>query len=495
MVERLLPSNALSPLSLSLGALLAAISAYAAITPGGWEKMALVLVLVGGLGLLIGLIALGPAYTVSAAIACTVLSGHWKTAGFPIPLDRGAMVLALATVLVRPDMRRECFRRATQPIGLVLCALVVYGIVSAEHAGTLSNSSAAFGLLDNLGIVPAVMFIIGPVVYRTARERDVLLMTLVLIGAYLGLTALFETTGPKSLVFPRYISNPAIGIHFGRARGPFVEAVANGLALYVCGVAAAIAWHRWRPSGKGNLAAAAVVLCGMGTIFTLTRSIWIAAAVGTLVTMAAFRPLRRFLLPALGIGAVTAVAVLFLIPGFSSKATERESSQVPVWDRLNTDAAAIRVTEQNPLFGTGWWTFEGEGVNYLRQSESYPLTGAHLPVHNVFLARLAELGVVGTALWVIAFGMIIFQGAIRAGPPEMLPWRMGFVAVVVSWLIVALFAPLTYPLSNLLLWLWAGLLVPLPVERTLAVPKVGPPLVPPRPNQVSGPRRRDPVGV
>ncbi|MBS1885227.1 MAG: O-antigen ligase family protein [Actinobacteria bacterium] len=466
MPERTLVTLA-SRVFVAIGVLIALLAAWALVSPHGWEAMAAGMALLGGAAILAALFLLGPTYMTCLAIILTVLSGHWKEIGSPLPLDRVAIVLAFASILSRPEMRRVCIARARTPIGILLGCFFAYGVISSAAAGTLSNSGAYFGLLDNLGLIPFAMYIVAPVVFRTEQQRDVLLWTLIGIGAYLGLTALFETIGARSLVFPRYINNPLIGIHYGRARGPFVEAVADGLAMYVCGIAAAIAWYRWR-GGKRAFAAFVVLLCTLGAIFTLTRSVWLAAALGTIGTLLFFRQTRRYSIVVALVGAVAAVGALVLIPGFSSKASEREGSQVPVWDRLNTDAAALRVIEAEPIFGAGWMTFERDGAKYLRQSSSYPLTGAGLNVHNVFLARAAELGFVGTALWLVAFGIVVFQGAIRAGPDEMLPWRMGFIAVVISWIVVALFAPLTYPFSNMFLWLWAGLLMPLPATEAVA---------------------------
>src|SRR5205085_1804298 len=83
------------------------------------------------------------------------------------------------------------------------------------------------------GVLLFAIFYVAPVAFRKASERRMLLALLVGMGAYLGLTTLFETVHLNALVFPRYILNPNIGTHFGRGRGPFVEAVTNGTALFV----------------------------------------------------------------------------------------------------------------------------------------------------------------------------------------------------------------------------------------------------------------------
>ena len=47
-------------------------------------------------------------------------------------------------------------------------------------------------------------------------------------GVYLAITGLAEISGQWWLVFPKYIADPKVGIHFGRARGPMVQAACYG---------------------------------------------------------------------------------------------------------------------------------------------------------------------------------------------------------------------------------------------------------------------------
>ena len=117
------------------------------------------------------------------------------------------------------------------------------------------------------------------------------------LGAYLGLTVLFETVKLDALVFPKYILDPNYGIHASRGRGPFVDAVANGLALYTCAVACAIAVASWRERALRALAGAVGLLCVVGSFLSLERSVWIGVVLGTGVAMLATRGLRRYLVP------------------------------------------------------------------------------------------------------------------------------------------------------------------------------------------------------
>jgi O-antigen ligase len=77
-------------------------------------------------------------------------------------------------------------------------------------------------------------------------------------------------------------------------------------------------------------------------------------------------------------------------------------------------------------------------------------------VHNVFLSHGAELGIVGSVLWLCGLLGAVGGAILRRGPPELFAWRLGLVAVFVAFLVVAMLGPLSYPFPNLLLWIWAG---------------------------------------
>jgi O-antigen ligase len=399
-----------------------------------------------------------PAATVllSLAIAAEIFSGNWGNFGAP-PLDR-ALVAAGIVALVLGGARAVSSRRLRlRPIHLLLVVVATWATASALAANTFSDSDARFALLDRFGLLPFLMFALAPLVFARPKQRRFLLAVLVVVGGYIGIVNFFELVGPRALVFPSYITNPAIGLHAGRARGPFVESVADGLSLYMCGVAAVIGLTIWRRRWVRIACMAVVALAALGIVLTLTRAVWIGAVAGTLVAMLVVPRARRYVIPTILLGTVGVVVALAVVPGLSSKASNRLEAEQPVWDRYNTNRAALRMAEDRPIFGFGWQTFTTKAPDYMRQSGSYPLTGAGLEVHNVFLSHAAELGFVGAALWAVALLGAIGGAIVRRGPPELQAWRVGLLAVFVAFLVVANFGPLSYPFPNLLLWTWAGI--------------------------------------
>jgi O-antigen ligase len=405
------------------------------------------------------------AWTFSAAIALSVFSGQSSRLGFPIGPDRLALAFGVGLLL----WRRRRWAATAAPSQLVVWLLAVvaaYAITSAAIAGTLGDHDGFYGLLDRLGLVPFAMFLLAPTIFPTERQRTILLAVLVALGAYLGVTAFAEQLHVDALVFPSYILDPSVGIHADRARGPFVEAVANGLGLIGCGTAAAVALIRWRDGLARSAAGVVLFLCAGGVIFTLTRAVWIAAVAAPLVALLCSSATRRWVVPIAIVGVLAVGGTLVAVPSLHRQADQRTQDQKPVWDRLNTDAAALRMIERRPLLGFGWNSFVQRSPSYMRQAEGYPLTGAGLVVHNVFLSHAAELGLIGAGIWLTAFVVAMGTAILRRAGPLLEPWRVGLVALVVAWVIVANFGPLGYAFPTLLLWTWAGIVsVRPPVPR------------------------------
>lgn len=403
---------------------------------------------------------LAPAYVFSASIALSVFAGNWEGLGLPgrVAPDRFLLLVGVAALALRAPgggvRRLPRFRSAHWALVLT----VLYAVGSALVVGTLLTGDGGFRLLDRLGILPFAMFFLAPIVFRSARERNVLLATLVALGAYLGLTALFEILAVNELVFPKYILDPAFGLHSGRARGPFVEAEANGLALYGCGVAAVVAAVKWKRAQPRFFAVAVAILCAAGTLFTLQRAVWIGAVLATFLALMSFQPIRRFALVVPATLLLIVPASFLLIPNLETKAKARANDERPVWDRKNLNAASIRMIEARPLLGFGWQRFLQESPSYFVQPKDYPLTGTKEPLHNAFLSNAVELGIPGALLWLVAIALAVGGAILRRGPPDLEPWRAGLIAYTIMWVVVANFTPLERPFVSILLMTWAGVL-------------------------------------
>ena len=399
-----------------------------------------------------------PAYTLSAALVLTPFAGNWPAMGVPGPLSPDRLLLAggIAAVLLRAPAMADRPRLQISGVHWLLGLAVVYALASAFAAGTLVEREPFLKLVDAFGIMPFLLFVAAPFAFRTRHQRQVLLASFVVLGAYLSLTVLFEATKLDALVYPRYILDPTYGIHAHRGRGPFADAVASGVAIYACGVACAIAVASWRDRVARTLAIVVGVLCVVGILLCLERSVWIGAILGTTVAMLAARNLRHYFLPVAVTAAVVVVAALALIPGLSASVTPRvNQGQSALWDRKNLARAAINMVDARPLFGFGWDGFSLHSKDYFQQAFDYPLTATKAGVHNTPLSYAVDLGLVGATLW--ALGLVFGVGAalVSRGPPELDHWRIGLLAIATAYLVVMNAVPPTTWL-NRSIWLLAG---------------------------------------
>ncbi len=415
------------------------------------------IVLVGIAGVLVAG-RLSPTSFIAVGTGAEIFSGNWKTMGVSLPLDRALLLVGLLSMVFGGRRLLADRSLVLRPVHLLILGTAAWATCSSIWATTIGSHNGFYALLDRLGLIPFLAFVLAPLLFGTPAKRRIVLGVLVAVGAYLGFTAVMEGIGLTHLVFPRYIANPAVGISYGRARGPLLDGAGNGIALIMGGAAAAVGIATWHRFAARVACAAVVVMCGLGVLFTLTRAVWIGAALGAIVGLLAAERTRKYV-PHLVVAAVLSVLLaLAVVPGLHSKVTTRAETSSSVWDRLNTDRAALEAAVRYPAFGLGWQTFETKGPTYLRQAGTYPQTGAGLEVHNVFLSHAVELGLPGSILWTLAlFGAV--GGAIwRRGPPDLEPWRPALLAIFVAFLVVANFGPLSYAFPNLVLWMMAGVM-------------------------------------
>lgn len=424
------------------------------------------LVAVGGSAAIVALMLVEPAWPLSLGVGAMIFSGNWELAGSSLPLDRILIAAGLLSLLGRARSVSDVLGREPGTIHWLLGAATLYAIASAFLSGAIENRFAVFGLLDRFGIVPFMLFAVAPVVFPDQRRRRILLGTLTVVGAYLVYVSILTRVGPQSLVFPGYIVDPTIGIHPERARGPFVEAGANGLALFECGVAAIVLWSTQVGPRVRRAAGLVGIACAFCIVLTVTRSVWVASALALVVAMLSTWETRRLFAPVIGGAVLLVLAALVFVPGLKADVDFRRNDQRPIWDRNNANAAALRMIQDRPLLGFGWFSFPGESAVYQRLSDDHILTRTGLDEHNVFLSNAVELGLIGTLLWGAALFYAIGAAIFRRGPPELRWWRVGLIAIAVQWFVVANFVPLGYALPNALLWLWAGVAWTRPATTT-----------------------------
>lgn len=396
-----------------------------------------------------------------ATLPLNVLSGAASDAlGLPVSPDRLTLAAALVLLALDPWAWRRT-RLRLRPAHVAMAGCVALVTWSALSAGTLLTTSGLFALADRL-VVPFLLLAVAPVVFCTAGRRDLLLQTFTLLGLYLGVTAVLEQAAP-SLVVPSLVTDPSLGIQQGRSRGPFLASEAMGLALVQCGAAAALLVARRRGAWRVT-ALLTAALCAAGVLLTLTRSVWLGLVVGVVVACLQEARLRRLLPGLLVAGGVAVAVALTTVPSLQAAVEARATTTRSVDDRRNVNEAALRVVAQHPLDGVGWQRFVEVSDQYVRQADDYPITNIGIEVHNVPLARAAETGIPGAALWVLAVVLgpllaVVRRPRARAGEEDLPGWRLVLTVGAAAWGVAQLLSPVPYPFPNYVVFLVAGVVL------------------------------------
>jgi N-acetylglucosaminyldiphosphoundecaprenol N-acetyl-beta-D-mannosaminyltransferase len=388
----------------------------------------------------------------------------------PITLDRVVLVGLVGTLAVQWRIGRVRIRPLTAADWALLAMLFVVG-ASAVASGQPEFSdgvTSKWGRLVTSFLIPATLFFVARQIHITRRESSWLLVGFVLFGVYLGVTALFEIAGAWSLVFPRYIANPALGIHFGRARGPDLNSVSLGLYLTAC------IWCAWTLLGEEakrwqQLAVLVTLpLMAAGVFFTYTRSTWLGLAASALVIGAIGIP-RRWRLPALATSALVGMLVVAAswtqLTGLEREGSAAESSH-SVDQRTSFAYVSWQMFRDNPVFGVGFGRFYDRKLPYLSdRSQDFELESIRpLHHHNTLLSLLTETGLIGLAAFVAMLGIWVRSAWRLIQNGESPRWVRSFgvlmLALAVNYFCSALFHDLTLlPSQHLLLFAFAGFMV------------------------------------
>jgi len=339
------------------------------------------------------------------------------------------------------------------------------GLLSLALASIIGQpfDHESWSLLASKLIIPLGMFYVAGLVFADERRfRQFEIFALVML-AYLSFTSIAFLCGAHSLVFPKFILDETLGFHASRARGPLLQAVANGVSLNLLGL---LALHTYR---RGSVRGAKViVLLGsvpFAILATMTRTVWLsfAASAGAILVLSKHRRFKRrdmlHGLVGLALVAGAGAAVLLSSPGLSYTLSDRLEERGPVDYRAAVFAGGWEMFLERPLLGWGFHQMPAalpRYVNGYNEKVLYP--------HNTYLELLVEHGVLGLGfyLWLMWEMWRLGRGAIPAteekggflGPDFHQLWP---ILLLVYWANAATVV-MSYQFVNGLLFTLAGML-------------------------------------
>lgn len=330
---------------------------------------------------------------------------HVNIGPLPVTAERVLLGGVLVGYLLLRARKRVDVKQLNHMDVLLIAFMVVLLISTLTHDWRANNFQALASLVF-FYVAPSMLYWIARESWLSQRALLGCLAFLAGFGLYLAATSVFEQQQVESLVFPRYVTSEAHVEFLGRGRGPFLNPVGNGFFLCAGLFSLLMFWPRVNRYGRGLLLLVALVYVA-GIWCTLTRVAWLSAGIG-LMTLLVINLPRRW-------GLVTVVAAAILAAGVmvvkwddlnafkrdrhvSVTEMSRSASLRPILTYL-----AWRIYLDHPLAGCGYRQYETVVGHYVSdRSTTLPLEqGRNYVQHNVFLALLAETGIVGMSLFLL----------------------------------------------------------------------------------------------
>jgi O-antigen ligase len=375
------------------------------------------------------------------------VNGYW--------LDRAAFLLLVFVVLLRALALRQPLSLTgsiTWPM-LGLLVLAFGGVASQPY------DPQSWSVFVAKWAAPFVLYHLAGFVFQDAVALRRFETFALVVLVYLSLIAVLFLLGADNFIFPRYILNQDLGIHADRARGPFLQAVANGVSLNLLGLIALDSYRRKRLRGVAALLF--LVALPLAVLATKTRAVWLSFSATILVLLlsrSSVRVRRACLCLALS-GSLGLIAILSFRDG-ETALDSRLADRGPVEFRKAVYQAGGQMLMERPALGWGPHEMQIElnkRISEFHQEDFY--------FHNTFLEIGVERGLLGLGLY-----LWLVLGLFRVGRKRNLSgvsldenfldteFRSLWPVLVGVYLLNACFVVMNYQFVNGLLFTLAGML-------------------------------------
>ena len=371
-------------------------------------------------------------------------------------IDRIAIVVLAYFVVLRVFLKRQMLRLVPN-VNLPLLGLLGFALF---RIFTQPYDVQSWSVFAAKWLVPFLLFNLAGFVFEDEKSLFKFEVFCWIVLTYLSLIAVFFLLGWKTFIFPRFILDEGLGIHADRARGPFLQAVANGVALNLLALIALDSFRRRRLPKL--LAILFFILLPFAILATKTRAVWLSFAISTtaLAVVSKSQRIRR------ACSCVVVLAVMSLVIAFAFMKdnrtfSERFQESSPVEFRLALYQAGWEMFQEKPLLGWNMAEVQQqleERIQEFHQESFY--------FHNTFLEVSVAYGTVGLALYVWLL-IDLLRLARRRFPCEVYSRFNGFFdagfrslwpMLLFVYVLNACFVVMNYQFVNGLLFTLAGIL-------------------------------------
>jgi len=328
---------------------------------------------------------------------------------FNITIPR-LFIVVLVVLLVMMLMLGRIRLHLAGAVGLSIFCLALYFSVSAAISGfeTHSPVKVHYRLIGGY-LFPFTAFLLVLNGVRTEAQIRRIAVFFLFVSVYLAFTGWMERFEIWSLVFPKFIADPSVGIHFGRVRGPFVQSAAMGLSLTFCYFSNLVLARQTSAITRWLIYALNVLMLPV-IFWTQTRSVWLGFLLSCLVW---FAYSKKRTIRAVWVAVLIAAASFVAVANFEGFLSEDRlkggvTDVEPILVRLGLAQITWNMFEVRPFLGVGFGHFRDHAPNFAGDPSSpYYAFATTAMEHNNLLSILAETGLVGLVLYLLVLFLLV----------------------------------------------------------------------------------------
>lgn len=270
-------------------------------------------------------------------------------------------------------------------------------INSGANADTSHGENKWLNALFNVTYFPFITYFIAKNMDYSRERAKTILTTICILGVYLSLIGMFEHFQINALIWPRYIVDSRVGVHFGRVRGPFHDSVTMGRILVMGFLCIVFMASQYKDTRRPLFYGIATITAGT-IYFTYTRGPWVGFAAALMVLIFLRNRMRGFVILFLF------VALLIGVSGMGSKFSLTESTlfsqrQNTVNDRIVSYTIAMKMGQDHALFGVGFGNFGLKWDDYFENMNQDISFSGFDGSHNTYLAIFSEMGIAALLIY------------------------------------------------------------------------------------------------
>lgn len=392
---------------------------------------------------------------------------HVSAGPLPLTFDRvllGGLWLAFAWRFVN---HREELSGLNRIDFVVLLWLVVISFSTFFADYTIMDNKPLSRLLF-FNYVPAMLYFLTRWTRIGVADLKVFAAAMVVFGVYLAFTAVAETRGLSAFIFPKYILASEFREFLGRARGPFLNPVTNGVFMAVCISCALMWWPRTNSLRVRSAILGLSLLICFGLYSTYTRSTWLSFVIG--MGAFVFWPSERYQKGLMIIAATVMAIVLF--PMISDKIFSFKRDQEVTLAEMEKSArlrplfaeVAWDMFQDRPLLGVGFAQYAKAKYPYLQSPHTTKplMTTRSLYQHNVFLGYVVDTGLVGLGMLVGLLITVLLSSWEIWENRSLDLWARQFalanIVLLITYIVNGMFHDVSIsPMIHTLLFFWTGI--------------------------------------